>query len=184
MAALPDDTFQIPVPGLSNSKSLGIRRGRLFIKAIELQQIFEPVILQIIDLVKGQISSSKVPIRAVLLVGGFGCSTYLRERLRNALDTQIQIMQPPNAWLAVVNGAVMKGLALSAPNQLTLVDIKDRVARKHYGAEFNYKYIAREHSEYAKMKYWCGLDGCYKITLMKWFIRKVSALSITSILEP
>ncbi|KAK6066752.1 Chaperone protein DnaK [Seiridium cupressi] len=177
MSALPNDTFIIPVPGLANNKSLGIQRGRFFIKAIELQQIFEPVILQIIELVKGQISSSNIPIQAVLLVGGFGCSTYLRERLRNALPKETQIMQPPNAWLAVVNGAVMKGLALNAPGRHTVVDIKDRVARKHYGSDFSYRYDEHEHAAYADKKWYCGLDGCYKVALMKWFIKKGDMVS-------
>ncbi|KAI0125116.1 hypothetical protein BJ170DRAFT_488835 [Xylariales sp. AK1849] len=177
MSALPNDTFQIPVPGLANNKSLGIQRGRLFLKALDVQLIFEPVILQIIDLVRGQITSSNVPIKAVLLVGGFGCSTYLRERLRNAVDKDIQIMQPPNAWLAVVNGAIMKGLALSAPGLLTIVDIKDRVGRKHYGTEWSYPYEEEKHSALASKKYWCGLEGCYKIALMKWFIERGDTVS-------
>ncbi|KAH8677908.1 hypothetical protein BX600DRAFT_139920 [Xylariales sp. PMI_506] len=180
MAALPNDTFQIPVPGLGNNKSLGIQRGRMFLKAQELQQIFEPVVLQIIDLVKGQIASSEVPIRAVLMVGGFGSSTYLRERLRNALDRNIEIMQPPNAWLAVVNGAVMKGLALSSPGTLTAVDIKDRVARKHYGTELEYAFVKVLHNDYDSKKIWDGRDGEWKMPLMKWFIKRGETVSENS----
>lgn len=86
-----------------------------------------------IKLVKDQISSSKVPMRAVMLVGGFGASIYLKDRLRNALGKKIEVLQPSNAWLAVVQGAVMKGLAQSAPDALTMVRVRDRRARKHYG---------------------------------------------------
>lgn len=174
MSALPNDTFQIPVAGLANNKALGIQRGRLFLKALDLQLIFEPVILQIIELVKEQISTSRVPIQAVLLVGGFGGSTYLRERLRNAIDRKIQIMQPPNAWLAVVNGAVMKGLALNAPSEMTQVKIDNRVARKHYGTEWAAKYDETKHRSLKSKRWWCGLDGCYKVSTMNWFIKRVS----------
>lgn len=136
MNAPPDETYSIPVPGLSNNKELGISRGRFALKASDLQVIFEPVIQKVIKLVQDQITSSNVPIRAVLLVGGFGASNYLKERLRNSIDRKIQIMQPPNAWLAVVQGAVMKGLAQCAPEKLTVVKLQNRKARKHYGTEW------------------------------------------------
>ncbi|RYP73513.1 hypothetical protein DL771_003552 [Monosporascus sp. 5C6A] len=177
MAALPNDTFRIPVPGLANNKALGIQRGYLLLKAQELQMIFEPVILQIIQLVRDQITSSKIPIRAVLLVGGFGGSTYLRERLRNSLSSNIQVMQPPNAWLAVVNGAVMKGLSLSAPGQLTHVKLEQRVARRHYGTEFGVRYDPSKHSALQSIRWWDGLKGCYKVTVMNWFIQKGESVS-------
>lgn len=173
MASLPNDTFQIPVAGLANNKALGIQRGRLLLKAMDLQMIFEPVIQQIITLVQDQITTSKVSINAVLLVGGFGSSTYLRERLRNALGGKVQVMQPPNAWLAVVNGAVMKGLALSAPDQFTQVKIENRVARRHYGTEWALKYDESKHSSIKSKRWWCGLDGCYKVNTMNWFIKRV-----------
>ena len=140
MNAPPDETYSIPVPGLANNKELGISRGRFALKASDLQVIFEPVIQKVIKLVQDQISSSNVPIRAVLLVGGFGASNYLKERLRNSIDRKIQIMQPPNAWLAVVQGAVMKGLAQCAPEKLTVVKVQNRKARKHYGTEWRTRY--------------------------------------------
>ncbi|RYP52061.1 hypothetical protein DL768_002744 [Monosporascus sp. mg162] len=177
MAALPNDTFRIPVPGLANNKALGIQRGSLLLKAQELQTIFEPVILQIIQLVRDQITSSKIPVRAVLLVGGFGGSTYLRERLRNSLRPDIQVMQPPNAWLAVVNGAVMKGLSLSAPTQLTHVKLEQRVARRHHGIQLSVEYDPSEHSALESMRYWDGLDGCYRVNVMNWFIQKGESVS-------
>ncbi|RYP14822.1 hypothetical protein DL765_006123 [Monosporascus sp. GIB2] len=177
MAALPNDTFRIPVPGLANNKALGIQRGSLLIKAQELQTIFEPVILQIIQLVRDQMTSSNIPIRAVLLVGGFGGSTYLRERLRNSLGPNVQVMQPPNAWLAVVNGAVMKGLSLSAPAQLTHVKLEQRVARRHYGTEFAVPYDPSKHSALQSVRRWDGLEGCYRVTVMNWFIKKGESVS-------
>lgn len=142
-----------------------------------MQVIFEPVVQEVIKLVKDQISSSKVPIKAVLLVGGFGASHYLKERLRNAIDGKIKIMQPPNAWLAVVQGAVMKGLAQSAPERLTMVRVQNRKARKHYGTEWRTRYDERLHHALRGRKHWCGLDGCWKVYTMEWFIRKGDAVS-------
>lgn len=173
----PDETYTIPVGGLANNKALGITRGRFALKASDLQTIFEPVVLEVIRLVKEQITSSNVPIRAVLLVGGFGASNYLKERLRNAVDKKIQIMQPPNAWQAVVQGAVMKGLANSAPEDLTMVKIKNRKARKHYGTEWRTRYDEKAHSHLKHKRQWCGLDGCYKIHAMEWFIQRNDQVS-------
>ncbi|KAL2117286.1 hypothetical protein VTJ04DRAFT_9454 [Mycothermus thermophilus] len=177
LTARDDETFIIPVPGLANNRELGISRGRYAMKASDLRVIFEPVVQEVIKLVKDQITASKVPIKAVLLVGGFGASNYLKERLRNAIDPRISIMQPPNAWLAVVQGAVMKGLALSAPEQLTQVRVQNRKARKHYGTEWRVRYDERLHSSLRNKKHWCGLDGCWKVYTMEWFIRRGDTVS-------
>ncbi|OHF00673.1 hypothetical protein CORC01_03990 [Colletotrichum orchidophilum] len=172
LGAAPDDTYTIPVGGLANNKELGINRGRFSLKASDLQTIFEPVVLECIKLVKDQITASNVPIRAILLVGGFGASNYLKERLRNAIDKSIQIMQPPNAWQAVVQGAVMKGLAQVSPDKLTQVRVQNRKARKHYGTEWRSKYDAKAHKHLEQKRHWCGLDGCYKVYTMEWFIQR------------
>lgn len=165
--------------GLANNKALGITRGRYALKAADLQTIFEPVVLEVIKLVKDQITASNTAIRAVLLVGGFGASNYLKERIRNAIDRKIQIMQPPNAWQAVVQGAVMKGLANSAPEQLTMVKVKNRKARKHYGTEWRTRYDERLHWDLKDKRHWCGLDGCYKVYGMEWFIQRVRPTAIS-----
>lgn len=170
------ETYTIPVGGLPNNRELGVTRGRYALKVPDLRTIFEPVIQQTLELVKEQISSSKVHIKAVLLVGGFGSSVYLKERLRAALDNKIQIMQPSNAWLAVVHGAVMKGLAQCAPT-LTSVRVKNRAARKHYGTELTSKYDEVTHAHLISRRYWDGLDGIWRVPTMKWFIKRGDPVS-------
>ncbi|KAF9878787.1 hypothetical protein CkaCkLH20_03687 [Colletotrichum karsti] len=177
LGASQDETYTIPVGGLNNNKELGINRGRFGLKASDLQTIFEPVVLECIKLVKDQIAASGVTISAVLLVGGFGASNYLKERLRNAIDRNIQIMQPPNAWQAVVQGAVMKGLAQVSPDRLTQVKVQNRKARKHYGTEWRTKYDPKIHSHIQHKRHWCGLDGCYKVYTMEWFIQRSDSVS-------
>lgn len=148
------------------------------LKASDLRIIFDPVVQEVVKLVKDQISASRVPIKAVLLVGGFGASNYLKERLRGAVDASVQILQPPNAWLAVVQGAVMKGLAQSAPERLTAVRVQRRRARKHYGTEWRVRYDERVHGQQLRhKKHWCGLDGCWKVYAMQWFIRRGDVVS-------
>lgn len=181
MSAKPDETYTIPVGGLANNRELGISRGRYALKASDLQVIFEPVVQQVIQLVKEQISASAVPIRAVLLVGGFGASNYLKERIRNSVGRNIQVMQPPNAWLAVVHGAVMKGLAQSAPEKLTTVKVQNRKARKHYGTHWHVLYDEKIHRHLDGEKSWCGLDGWWRVWTMGWFIKKVRTAEQRSI---
>lgn len=108
-----------------------------------MKGIFEPIILKIIEFVKGQIKASKKNIRAVLLVGGFGQNNYLKERLRGSLSG-IEVLQPPNAWTAIVRGAVMMGLS-RANSKLAAVGVESRAARKHYGVELSIGYIPTTH---------------------------------------
>ncbi|RKK93544.1 hypothetical protein BFJ68_g15532 [Fusarium oxysporum] len=172
----PDETYNIPVAGLANNKSLGISRGRFALKASDVNKIFEPVVLEVIRLVKDQITASNVPVQAILLVGGFGSSNYLKERLRAAIDGSVRIMQPPNAWQAIVQGAVLKGLAQSSPD-CAVVKVENRKARKHYGTEWSVRWDEKSHGNLKSERYWCGLDGCYKVRVMEWFITRGSTVS-------
>ncbi|KAF5258229.1 hypothetical protein FOXYS1_11211 [Fusarium oxysporum] len=158
----PDETYNIPVAGLANNKSLGISRGRFALRHRTL--------------VKDQITASNVPVQAILLVGGFGSSNYLKERLRAAIDSSVRIMQPPNAWQAIVQGAVLKGLAQSSPD-CTVVKVENRKARKHYGTEWSVRWDEKSHGNLKSERYWCGLDGCYKVRVMEWFITRGSTVS-------
>lgn len=46
----------------------------------------------------GQIKATGKAITAILLVGGFGQSAYLRDQIRNAVR-DIQVMQSPNGYV-------------------------------------------------------------------------------------
>lgn len=118
-------------------------------KLSEMKALFEPIVKQVIKLVKDQIKATNVKIKAVLLVGGFGQNSYLKQRLRSALGDNVEVMQPPHAWTAVVRGAVMKGLA-NYDNKLALVKVGPRVARKHYGIRLDMPFDPKIHSESSK----------------------------------
>lgn len=85
------------VPGLADDSDSGIRRGKVVLKAAELRGVFRPVIDEVITLVKGQVRATKKKVKAILLVGGFGQSAYLRDSIRDAVeDSTIEVLQPPN----------------------------------------------------------------------------------------
>jgi sugar (pentulose or hexulose) kinase len=114
-----------------------------------MRAIFEPIVVKVIDLVRGQMMATNKAIRAVLLVGGFGQNNYLKERLRAALGRTVDVLQPPNAWTAVVRGAVMMGLA-NANAKFASVGIESRAARKHYGVELSVEYDPALHQDSKK----------------------------------
>ena len=155
------------VPGLMDNATQGVRRGKFIINGDEIAQIFRPVLREIIRLVRGQIAATSRDVKAVLLVGGFGESVYLRESLRTALGSDIEILVPANrqvpfdlrgsfvgtriarlkspSWTAVVRGALMKGLARTNPS-LNQLQVRSRRARKHYGSEWSIAYNSNIHS--------------------------------------
>ncbi|KAK7935344.1 hypothetical protein PG985_000839 [Apiospora marii] len=151
-AAIPNGTFSVPVPGMERNKTIGIRNGHLHLKASDIYSMFEPVILQIIKLAKEQIHTANVPIDAVVLVGGFGTSIYLRERLKDEIEDKegVPLRFTSQSQLAVVYGAVMK---------------------EHYGVELGVPYNEDVHRDLYNKRYWDGLDGIWRVNVMTWFIR-------------
>lgn len=74
-----------------------VRRGRFRLSRSDIQTIFKPVVNEVLALVMGQIAATKTSVKAVLLVGGFGQNTYLRESIRQAVAPKgIEVMQSPN----------------------------------------------------------------------------------------
>ena len=71
----------------------------------DVKEIFEPVVTEIVDLIRGQINqvaSLGKNVKAVLMVGGFGQNAYLRERIRRDLAGKgIEVVQSPNGSVTV-----------------------------------------------------------------------------------
>ena len=77
-----------------------VRRGRFRLGRSDIQTIFKPVVNEVVTLIMGQIAATKAPVKAVLLVGGFGQNTYLREHIRQAVAPKgIEVMQSPNGYV-------------------------------------------------------------------------------------
>lgn len=113
------DTFHCPVPGIVDDPKAGVEDGFLAISRTDMKFIFDPVIVDVVKLVHEQVQKveaigQKVSVRcmhplpfvvlvlngkqAVLLVGGFGASEYLRKCLKAVCDLKgIPLMNPVNA---------------------------------------------------------------------------------------
>jgi hypothetical protein len=85
--------YYIPVYSLRDNPRQGIQRGRLRLTKDDIKDIFEPVITEIVLLVKNQIRATGGRVKAVLLVGGFGQNFYLRNRLKAEVGDDISVQE-------------------------------------------------------------------------------------------
>jgi hypothetical protein len=170
-----------------------VKRGKLVLKSEDVKQILEPVIGQVVKLVLEQIRTTSGEVTAVLLVGGFGTSMYLRERIKEAVSKKIEVIRPPYGWSAVVRGAVLKGLAQSDPKH-SKVRLMSRMARKHLGTlaanvfdekihsvsrKFATRYSLNRHGiKLMNLRYFKDYDGTWRTNSMHWFIKKVPRYSL------
>lgn len=125
--------------------SLGLWRNRYTMSQEDMRtKIFEPIMKDIICLVKEQVDMAGDEVAAVLLVGGFGQSRYLKARVRDATASGTLVLQPENGWTAVVKGAAIHGLGRYRP-ALAQIEVTSRVARRSYGTCLLTKYDMLRH---------------------------------------
>ncbi|KAM0231351.1 hypothetical protein ACHAP5_011088 [Fusarium lateritium] len=92
-------------------------------------KIFEPIMKDVVCLIKEQIKMAGDGVAAVIMVGGFGQSRYLKSRVRDAISSRTDVLQPESGWTAVVKGAAMHGLHRYQPAG-TRVEVASRIARR------------------------------------------------------
>ncbi|KAJ5342784.1 hypothetical protein N7541_011908 [Penicillium brevicompactum] len=165
-----DPGYWVPVPGVVGIKEIELSQGHLYIDKSQVKGIFDPIVDQIQYLISEQRRKVKQlghMTKAVILVGGLGASEYLFTRTEAACEG-VQVLQPPNAWSAVVRGAVHRG---QEGNQ-----IDGRIARASYGVKHNSTWDSAQHS--GKDAFWCSLQEEWKVSdRMSWFIKKQQSLS-------
>ncbi|OTA60000.1 actin-like ATPase domain-containing protein [Hypoxylon sp. EC38] len=96
----------------------------------DVQEIFDPLVNDILRLIDDQIKSALLKrqgegLKGIFLVGGFGSSQYLKSCIERAVPN-IQVIQPDDAWAAIVKGAVLSRI----PQQATVTSTQ---AVRHYG---------------------------------------------------
>ncbi|KAH7324857.1 hsp70-like protein [Stachybotrys elegans] len=148
----------------------------------DMKALFDPVVDRIVGLVAEQLERVKrVPkgaIDTMVLVGGFGSSPYIKERLQKWCQAQsIRLTTPwSGAWSAVVCGAVLRGIEGAITRK--------RRCRKHYGFEASYLYKPEVHSGYDKAtrRTWYSrfLNDNYLTGFMEWCIAKGAVLDENS----
>jgi hypothetical protein len=162
--------INIPFPGLPDNEEAGLDSGFLIMSADQVKEIFEPVVEEVINLVEGQVQSIRQNgglVCGIVLVGGFGQSNYLYNRMKAhynmappppytvrpthavALSSpqSVEIYHPIHAWTAVVRGAVLRGLEGSM--------VVSRRSRWHYGTSYATVFDEAKHP--ISDRYWSPL---------------------------
>ncbi|KAF0537725.1 actin-like ATPase domain-containing protein [Gigaspora margarita] len=98
------------------------------IKYDDVKKMFDPIIDKIITLIHGRLEALDSNCSAMLLVGGFSESKYLRSRIRNEFKKIVpNISSPSLPMLAIVKGAVQFGASQKI--------IVDRILKWTYGTD-------------------------------------------------
>ena len=138
--------FYVNVPTVSDLEEAGVFGGNFEISRTEMKALFDPIIDQVLALITSQamtISTGPQAVNAILLVGGFGESEYVYQRIYAwAYNYNIQVIQPREASTAIVRGAVMRGLEPKEGPQKTEVV---RRSRRSYGVLINQPFIEGKH---------------------------------------
>jgi hypothetical protein len=189
-----DDTeVNIPFPGLADDEAAGVDSGFMVLEHEHVKQIFEPVVMEVVGLLEGQVGAIRATggkVKGIILVGGFGQSDHLYKRLKvhfnspatlpppedSATEQQesqvqlppVEVIQPLYAWTAVVRGAVIRGLDDSM--------VSSRRSRLHYGTSYATVYDETKHD--IADRYWSPLWERWMVSdRMQWHIAKVFPLS-------
>ena len=81
---------RIPMPGIGPRPD--IKHHRLELSINEMEAIFEPVISEILHLIRDQIRQTAKEVKLILLVGGFGNSSYLQSRIQDTFpNTKVKV---------------------------------------------------------------------------------------------
>ncbi|KAI5815866.1 hypothetical protein BZA77DRAFT_281349 [Pyronema omphalodes] len=161
------EDYWIPVMGVRDMEDGRVRGGFLRVTRSEVREIFEPIVMQVLDLLSAQVlsvlSASNQSVGAILLVGGFGSSEYLYRRILAWSAGSIPVLQPRNAWTAVVRGAIIRGLQGDT--------IAARLSRRYYGVVHDARYDPRKHGEDEKRWHEIRCEWIVR-NRVQWYIRR------------
>ncbi|KAK1240839.1 hypothetical protein MKX07_006272 [Trichoderma sp. CBMAI-0711] len=132
------------------------RSSSVLLTQEDYKMLFDPVVDMVISLIQDQVNQIKKKqeqrIETIVLVGGFGSSPYLKERLTEWSETRsIRLTTPiTGAWSAVVCGAVLRGL------EGTIV--RQKKCRRHYGHTLSRAYDSSTHVNFDQVKRYVWMD--------------------------
>ncbi|KAI0125684.1 hypothetical protein BJ170DRAFT_684939 [Xylariales sp. AK1849] len=176
----PDRYVSFPMAKLQDNKSRGLIKNSMTLSGSTLFRIFDPIISEIDKLVTDQVRNVQVQrlkntdpngasVKAIFLVGGFGASAYLKERIIKS-HPDIMIIQPKEAWSAIVKGAAMSKLPLGP----LIPKVLSTRSAKHYGTSCNSTWDSFRDRGFPKLKDEWKED--WRCEIMQWFIYKEDEL--------
>ncbi|KAH6884874.1 hypothetical protein B0T10DRAFT_550765 [Thelonectria olida] len=131
----------------------------------KLNEIFEPLITDILRLINDQVQRVRLKqeseeLKGIFLVGGFGGNQYLIRRVRNE-HPDIEILQPPDAWAAIAKGAALSRMPREAIVTTTS-------ATRHYGVSAMSVHDPIRDAGQLKIPF--RRDGTVRSETMTWYI--------------
>ncbi|CAG9945212.1 unnamed protein product [Clonostachys rosea f. rosea IK726] len=168
----------LPMPTLEltreNQMYYESRSSSVLLRPEDYQRLFDPVIDNIFQLLQNQIDQAAKTdgslIDTLVLVGGFGSSPYLKERLGAwCKEKNIRLTTPiSGGWSAIVCGAVVRGLEGSI--------VREKKCRRHYGYSVGRPFDHWLHRRFNKSKRYVFTDMVenkkFLTGFMKWKIKK------------
>ncbi|KAL7936393.1 hypothetical protein V8C35DRAFT_295382 [Trichoderma chlorosporum] len=161
-----DDEYFVsfPMAKLRNDLDRGLQSNCWLMKREDTKAIFDPIIQEILSLIDGQVEGAKAKLgnkspKYIFLVGGFGASLYLFQRVVQRYP-DIQILQPPEAWAAIAKGAALYRMS----NQAIVTSSS---ATRHYGVSLwdIYNESRDRGQPTRKLR-----DDITRTEIMKWYI--------------
>ncbi|KAH7012995.1 hsp70-like protein [Ilyonectria destructans] len=135
----------LPMPDLPrDTAGYKKRYSQIVLSYEDMKNLFDPVVEKIISLVNNQVAQvekrNEPSIKTMVLVGGFGSSPYLREKLGEWCTSQeIRLTTPySGGWSAIACGAVLRGLEGGI--------ISQKKCRRHYGHSLSKTYDSILHN--------------------------------------
>ncbi|TVY30987.1 Heat shock 70 kDa protein [Lachnellula hyalina] len=172
-SAEEDYFVNFPMAKLKNDPVNNLEANFWNIKGDDAKKIFDPLINDIERLVEEQVNLVTVKrmseghpkateVKAIFLVGGFGSSEYLKARLQG-LHKNIQIIQPHDAWSAIVKGAVLSQL----PQEASVVSTQ---SLRHYGVSAMCEFDPKNDEDHLRV--FSAPEGIDRVERMTWYIHK------------
>ncbi|KAI4255015.1 MAG: hypothetical protein L6R42_006950 [Xanthoria sp. 1 TBL-2021] len=182
-----------PKAGLKDNPAKGLSKDTITITRETIRELVRPIVNDITKLVGSQVMLAKMkrieerhpkggditvtrtpPIRpesfllnedeqAIFLVGGFGANAFLLRTMEEAHPT-IRVIQPNDAWSAIVRGAAMSQLR-------TETKVVSNVAPKHYGVRA-ISYTIHPTEDANQERHYHHLLGKNGVERMIWYIHQ------------
>ncbi|KAI1065452.1 hypothetical protein LB507_000129 [Fusarium sp. FIESC RH6] len=170
---LPESFKKNPSKGLK-------RRVTLELTSNEIGSVFSPIAEKIETLVDHQVAAIKKKYgenpKHIVLVGGFGRSRYLYNRLQERFQSTVLQSRGNKPWTAICRGAVVQGLFRHSPSASFGMSVEARVARMSYGVVYTTKFIEGKHDE--RDRGWNSrYQGYMAGNQIEWFLKEGDDIS-------
>ncbi|KAF3937660.1 hypothetical protein ABW19_dt0200502 [Dactylella cylindrospora] len=156
--------LDLPVP-VQDNEAVGIIDNELELTANDLKALFDPIVDQIVGLVSEQVETIRSRagdnlLSTIFLVGGFGESQYLYQRLvkwANKRNPPLTVVNPTKSWSAIMRGAIIHTMRPA---------VTSRRLRQHYGFRCGLPFNPITHD--IADAYECPFGGWYLRGSVEW----------------